>query len=75
MLESHWFNGVEKVLITSGASAPEHLVKEITDVLVQHFGGELVDKSIVNEGMYFSKPRSFTDFVNAKRLTIEGKER
>ena len=36
------FSGKETVLITAGASAPEHLVQECVDILKQHFPVEMV---------------------------------
>ena len=38
-LDPSWFEGVQSVLITAGASAPEHLVSEVVDELVAEHGG------------------------------------
>ncbi|HIB21115.1 MAG TPA: 4-hydroxy-3-methylbut-2-enyl diphosphate reductase [Rhodospirillales bacterium] len=72
MIQDDWFSNVENVLITAGASAPEHLVAELVDYLVQQFNGELVNESLVEEGMYFSKPRSLAQYLQHKNVTIEG---
>ncbi len=74
MLQGGWFENVDRVLVTAGASAPEHLVTELVEYLIQHFNGKLVDSANVNEGMYFSKPQSLTNYLKKKSITIEGKE-
>ncbi len=37
-LDPHWFEGIETVGITAGASAPEFLVQEVLEWLTKHFG-------------------------------------
>src|SRR5699024_1519647 len=39
-IDYKWFEGVNTVLVTAGASAPEHLVSEIVDELKERYGGE-----------------------------------
>ena len=57
-LQDEWFEGVESVLLTAGASAPEHLVQEIVEQLVQKYGGEVSDSHVVEEDVHFNLPRS-----------------
>jgi 4-hydroxy-3-methylbut-2-enyl diphosphate reductase len=57
-LRSDWFDGVEKVLLTAGASAPEHLVEEIVKELIDQHGGTVEDSHVVDEDMHFNLPRS-----------------
>ena len=64
-LEASWFEGVERVLITAGASAPEDLVASICRHLVDHFGAELEVQSLVDEEIDFDLP------VTLKRLMRE----
>lgn len=71
-LQPEWLDGVERVLIAAGASAPEHFVQQIVQTLVQQFDGELDEGSEVDEGMTFSKPLSFTTFINNRDVTVEG---
>lgn len=71
-LQESWLVGVKTVLITAGASAPEHLVLEIVDHLVEHHNGELEDETTFDEGMSFSMPRSLTSFLHARDITVEG---
>ena len=72
-LQKSWLDDVETVLITAGASAPEHLVLEIVDHLVEHYDGELEDESIIDEGMSFSLPPTVTSFLEVRNITVEGK--
>lgn len=72
MLQPEWFVGVQDLLITAGASAPERLVTEIIDHLIMQFDGELVNEPPVNEGMSFSMPASFNQFLQNKDVTVEG---
>lgn len=57
-LQSHWFDGVTSVLLTAGASAPEHLVQEIIAELVARYEGTLEESELVDEGMHFELPIS-----------------
>ena len=72
MLQPKWFDGVQNLLITAGASAPERLVTEIIERLVAEFDGVLIDESPVNEGMTFSMPASLNQFLENKDITVEG---
>ncbi len=51
-----WFDSVDTVLITAGASAPEHLVQEIVNELVDRYGGEVLEYQGVEENMTFNLP-------------------
>ncbi|MEO0586553.1 MAG: 4-hydroxy-3-methylbut-2-enyl diphosphate reductase [Planctomycetota bacterium] len=57
-LQGDWFDGVGKVLLTAGASAPEHLVEEIVEELIAKHGGSVEDSHVVDEDMHFNLPRS-----------------
>lgn len=57
-LDHGWFDGVESVLVTAGASAPEHLVQEIIDELLAEYGGEIETHNVVDEDMHFELPVS-----------------
>lgn len=71
-LQDDWLDGVETVLITAGASAPEHLVLEIVEHLVAHHDGVLEEETTIDEGMSFSMPLSITSFFKARDITVEG---
>jgi 4-hydroxy-3-methylbut-2-enyl diphosphate reductase len=49
--------GVSTVLITAGASAPEQVVQEGIDHLVQHFGASVETRAIREEVVRFALPR------------------
>jgi 4-hydroxy-3-methylbut-2-enyl diphosphate reductase len=57
-LDPAWFEGVQTVLLTAGASAPEHLVQEIIEQLVTEFDGSVTDGEGVEENVHFNLPRS-----------------
>jgi len=57
-IDPAWFDGVENVLVTAGASAPEHLVAEIVERLRADFGAEVAEKATTDEDMHFGLPRS-----------------
>lgn len=47
-LQDEWFEGIETVLITAGASAPEIVVQDVIDVLTKRYGG-VVDEVVTRE--------------------------
>jgi 4-hydroxy-3-methylbut-2-enyl diphosphate reductase len=57
-LHSDWFTGQEMVLITAGASAPEHLVQNLVARLLKEFGGEVEQRTLVEEDISFELPKS-----------------
>ncbi len=57
-LDPAWFEGVGRVLVTAGASAPEHLVQEIVQKLVDDYGGHVEHATVVEEDMSFNLPVS-----------------
>ena len=73
-LDPTWFTGANLVLITAGASAPEHLVLELIEHLTTNFHGELEEESTFDEGMTFSMPASLNAFMQTNDMTIEGEK-
>ena len=57
-IEDAWFEHVDTVLVTAGASAPEHLVQQIVDHLLSKYGGEVEQRSVIDEDMHFELPLS-----------------
>jgi len=51
-----WLDGVERVGITAGASAPEYLVKELTVWLQQHGATSVREMAGEDEIIYFNPP-------------------
>lgn len=50
-----WFEGVERVGVTSGASVPERLVEEVADYFRQR-GAEISNVGFVEENIHFAMP-------------------
>ena len=57
-LDTGWFNNIETVLVTAGASAPEHLVDGLVARLLRDFGGTVETRTLVEENMSFDLPKS-----------------
>ena len=70
MVQPEWFDGVQNLLITAGASAPERLVTEIIEHLIADFDGELIDESPVNEGMTFSMPAFSQSISQTTKMSL-----
>lgn len=56
-IQPEWFDGVEKVLMTAGASAPESVVQSTIDWLVGHFGATVSEREIRREEVHFPLPK------------------
>jgi len=56
-LRTEWFDGVETVLITAGASAPEVVVQGVIDWLADHFGATVREETIRTEHVNFPLPK------------------
>ncbi len=52
-----WFNGVQTLGMSAGASAPEHLVQEVIDAARTRFDIRLEEVVVANETMRFKLPR------------------
>ncbi len=55
-VEPAWLEGVRTVVVTAGASAPEHLVQELVESLRERGFGELEEVEIQEEDVRFSLP-------------------
>ncbi len=58
-IDPSWLSGVERVGITSGASAPETLVQEISDFFKEQ-GAEITYLGFVEENIHFALPPEVT---------------
>ena len=63
-LDPAWFDGVQTVMVTAGASAPEHLVSALIERLIRDFRGEVETRTVIQEDVSFEPPRSL------KRLAV-----
>jgi 4-hydroxy-3-methylbut-2-en-1-yl diphosphate reductase len=57
-IEATWFAGINCVLVTAGASAPEHLVQALLDRLKCDFDGHVETRTLVEEDVAFAAPKS-----------------
>ena len=55
-----WFQGVETVGITAGASAPEVLVQEVISEIRQRYLTQIEEISVTEETTHFKLPRALT---------------
>lgn len=58
VIEATWLNGVQNVLLTSGASVPESLVQEVIAFLKEHDDCEVVENELVEENVHFRLPQT-----------------
>jgi 4-hydroxy-3-methylbut-2-enyl diphosphate reductase len=61
-----WFRGDETVLVTAGASAPEHVVEDCVEFLRRRFGATVESRSIREEEVYFPLPRELRQLTQLK---------
>ena len=56
-LKAEWFEGIETVLITAGASAPEIVVQEVVDHLVNEYSATIREEVLREETVNFPLPK------------------
>ncbi len=56
-IESAWLEGVETLVLTAGASAPETLVEQCVEYLQAGYGAEVEPRVIRTEDVHFPLPR------------------
>jgi 4-hydroxy-3-methylbut-2-en-1-yl diphosphate reductase len=62
-MDPQWFDGVESVLVTAGASAPEHLVEGLIRRLEREYGADPETRVVAREDISFEPPRSLKSLV------------
>ncbi|MAD19201.1 MAG: 4-hydroxy-3-methylbut-2-enyl diphosphate reductase [Planctomycetaceae bacterium] len=72
-LLDEWFDGVETVMITAGASAPEDLVNDLILHLVEIHGGEVEQWDIDRETVSFGLPREMKKLMRSRGLDPLGR--
>jgi 4-hydroxy-3-methylbut-2-enyl diphosphate reductase len=55
-IDIEWLRGITSVGVTAGASAPEVLVKEVVDFLLDNGADEIIEVSGTNESVHFPVP-------------------
>jgi 4-hydroxy-3-methylbut-2-enyl diphosphate reductase len=66
-IDPGWFAGVCRVLVTAGASAPEHLVESLLARLRRDWSATVQIRSVAQEDLAFALPRSI------QSLTVGGR--
>jgi 4-hydroxy-3-methylbut-2-en-1-yl diphosphate reductase len=56
-IDPAWLDGVETVLVTAGASAPEKRVVDCVGWLVERFGATVEEMEVCRDDVHFSLPR------------------
>ena len=56
-VDPHWMEGVECILITAGASAPEVVVEAVLDLLKNNYGASVEPRSLRTEDVSFPLPK------------------
>jgi len=59
-VDTAWLGGVRNIGVTAGASAPEHLVRELVDFLRAHGFHQMEEIEMVDEDVRFSLPSELT---------------
>ncbi|HWB20898.1 MAG TPA: 4-hydroxy-3-methylbut-2-enyl diphosphate reductase [Phycisphaerales bacterium] len=72
-MQDSWFNGVSTVLITAGASAPEHLVKDLILTLINRYGGEVEQRDVHHESVEFGLPGTLKRFMRSNGVDPTGR--
>jgi 4-hydroxy-3-methylbut-2-en-1-yl diphosphate reductase len=62
-LDSQWLTASDTVVVTAGASAPEHLVRALVDRLRRDYGATLETRTLVEEKTLFELPRSLSNLA------------
>ena len=55
-IDEKWMIGINSIGVTAGASAPEVLVQEVVDYLLENGADEIIEVSGVNESVHFPVP-------------------
>tara|TARA_Y100000589_G_scaffold329355_1_gene375631 strand:- start:5722 stop:6780 length:1059 start_codon:yes stop_codon:yes gene_type:complete len=72
-LDDAIFDGVDTVLVTAGASAPEDLVQALILELVNVHGCEVEQHDIFHESVEFGLPGSLRKFMRSRKVETDGR--
>jgi 4-hydroxy-3-methylbut-2-en-1-yl diphosphate reductase len=68
-----WFEGVDGVLVTAGASAPEDLVEQLVLHLVDTHGATVEQHDVYREDVEFNLPVSLRRFMRSRGIDPSGR--
>ena len=63
-IDDKWMEGVETVLITAGASAPESLVQDCISWLQERYSAVVETRSIREEAVHFNLPKELRQLTS-----------
>jgi 4-hydroxy-3-methylbut-2-enyl diphosphate reductase len=66
-VRQEWLDGVETVGVTSGASVPEELVREVLDALADAGYGDVAEVKTAEEDLMFSLPKELRKDLQGNR--------
>ena len=65
-IDPAWLQDAETVLITAGASAPEHVVQECVEFLQDRYGATIDEAIIREENVHFPLPKTLRELLPAQ---------
>ena len=72
-IKTEWFDGIETVLITAGASAPEDLVRDVITCLLEEHGGMVEQHHVDREDVVFGLPGTLRKKMRARGVDPTGR--
>jgi 4-hydroxy-3-methylbut-2-enyl diphosphate reductase len=69
-IQDEWFEGVETVLITAGASAPEDVVQGCISHLQERYGATMTEETIRDEDVTFPLPKTLRQLLPESALKV-----
>lgn len=72
-LEPAWFQGIDTVMVTAGASAPDDLVNDLVLHLIDVHGGEVEQRDIDRETIEFGLPGSLKSVMRDHGVDPSGR--
>jgi len=73
-IEHSWFQNIETVLMTAGASAPEQVVQECIDYLETNFNATIQEETVRTESVHFPLPKSLRQLLPAESVVADSED-
>ncbi len=68
-IDPSWFSSVDRVLVTAGASAPESVVRNTVDWLIENFDASVREETVRTEQVHFPLPKPLREFAKSPSST------
>jgi len=72
-VDANWFKGVQRILVTAGASAPDDLVRDLIMHLVDEHGGAIEQHDVTIEEVEFALPGTLKKFMRQRDIDPAGR--